>query len=63
LGKPKKKQTQRFSEWRANKDCKLFRMAREQEMFRTKKGAQIEDAALKERRAKRDRELFRMARE
>ena len=29
-------------------------------MLRTKKGAQIEDAALKERRANRDRELFRM---
>jgi len=32
-------------------------------MLCTKKGAQIADAALKERRVNRDRELFRMARE
>jgi len=38
-------------------------MARKYEMLRTKKGAQMEDAALKERRANKDRELFRMARE
>jgi len=53
----------------------LFRMAREErlqafqngsqieECCAQRKGAQIEDAALKERRANRDRELFRMARE
>ena len=37
--------------------------SRKLEMLRTKKGAQIEDAALKERHANGDRELFRMARE
>ena len=44
---PKKNKTQRFSEWRANRDCELIRMAREQEMLRTKKGTQIEDATPK----------------
>jgi len=38
-------------------------MARKLEMLRTKKGVQIEDAALKKRCANRDRGLFRMARE
>jgi len=38
-------------------------MAREYDMLRTKKGAQIEDATLKERRENRDCKLSRMARE
>jgi len=63
IGQTQKKKTPHFSKWRTNRDCKLFRMAREYEMLRTKKGAQIEDAALKERRANRDCELLRMARE
>jgi len=59
----KKDKTQCFSEWRANRDCELFRMARKWKMLRTEKGEQKEDAALKERRANKDRDLFRLARE
>jgi len=46
LGKPKKNKTQRFLEWRAKRDCELFRMARKQKKtLRSMKGARMEIAS------------------